>query len=63
MGGAAGLAAGQRHALERLSGLRGFYLAGGSALAHRLQHRSSLDLDLFSLQPDADLEAAETAVR
>jgi Nucleotidyl transferase AbiEii toxin, Type IV TA system len=30
---------------------RGFYLAGGTALALQLGHRTSLDLDLFSERP------------
>jgi hypothetical protein len=34
-----------------------FYLAGGCAVAFHLEHRRSLDLDLFSLSPDVDLEA------
>jgi len=39
------------------SRLRGdFYLAGGCAVAFHLEHRRSLDLDLFSLSPDVDLE-------
>ncbi len=29
----------------------GFYLAGGTALALRLGHRISIDLDFFSTQP------------
>jgi predicted nucleotidyltransferase component of viral defense system len=31
--------------------LRGFYLAGGTAIALRLGHRYSLDLDLFTTAP------------
>jgi hypothetical protein len=59
MGGPAKLAPGQRRALARLKGLkalRGFYLAGGSAVAVHLQHRRSDDLDLFSARRDVDLE-------
>jgi hypothetical protein len=61
----AGLAQEQRRALDRLSRrpeLSAFYLAGGSAIALHLGHRRSLDLDLFSVQPDADLDSAERAV-
>lgn len=56
----------QRRALDRLSAvplLEGFYLAGGTAIAMHLGHRTSLDLDLFSLSPDTDLEPAKAAVR
>lgn len=60
MGGPTSLAPGQRRALAQLKGLRalrGFYLAGGSAVAIHLRHRRSDDLDLFSVQRDVDLEA------
>lgn len=60
MGKPVRLAQDQRRALGRLSrlrGIQGFYLAGGTAVALHLQHRRSLDLDLFSLGKEADLEA------
>jgi hypothetical protein len=44
----------QRKLLEALRGkeaVRGFYLAGGSALALRLRHRRSLDHDFFRQAP------------
>jgi hypothetical protein len=47
-----GLAPEFRRALDRLSRLpelRGYYLAGGTAVAMHLGHRQSLDLDFFSL--------------
>lgn len=34
----------------------GLYLAGGGAVAVHVEHRQSLDLDLFSLAPDLELE-------
>jgi hypothetical protein len=49
----------QRRALARLKShgvLDGLYLAGGVAVAHHLGHRRSNDLDLFTRDPDADLE-------
>jgi hypothetical protein len=52
MGQSTRLAKKQQRALDRLSkveALRGFYLAGGTALGLRLGHRRSLDLDLFSV--------------
>ena len=33
---------------------RGFYLAGGTALALHLGHRYSVDLDWFTAEPFAD---------
>jgi hypothetical protein len=37
----------------------GYYLAGGTALCMRLQHRRSVDLDLFRTQTfDADTGAS-----
>ena len=65
MGKLSGLSREQRRALARLSHVeeaRGFYLAGGSALAVHLRHRRSRDLDLFSRTPDADLEAVHRAL-
>lgn len=62
MGEPVGLADSQRRTLGRLTGrpgLLGFYLAGGGAVA---LHRVSRDLDLFSEEPDADLDAALTAL-
>ena len=56
----------QRRALDRLSAvpsIGGFYLAGGTAIALQLGHRTSLVLDFFSLGPDVDLEAAKAAIR
>lgn len=60
------LAANQRRALERLKAsraLEGFYLAGGTALGLELGHRTSLDLDFFSLDPDLDLAVVERRLR
>jgi hypothetical protein len=51
------LAPEQRRALDRLSSCKfaaEYYLAGGSAVALRLGHRRSLDLDFFSRSPDLD---------
>jgi hypothetical protein len=44
--------------LGQLPLLRPFYLAGGTALALRLGHRLSLDLDLF-----ADIETLDDQLR
>lgn len=67
MGGPRSLAEAQRRALDRLRGVPGierFYLAGGTAVAFHLHHRASADLDLFSVAPDADLDAlARAALR
>lgn len=60
------LAAGQHRALARLSragALEGLYLAGGSAIGLRLGHRTSEDLDFFSLEPDLDLAVVARRVR
>ncbi|MBI4699699.1 MAG: nucleotidyl transferase AbiEii/AbiGii toxin family protein [Deltaproteobacteria bacterium] len=60
MAGATELAPAQRRALarlRRLASLRGFYLAGGSAVAFHLRHRRSNDLDLFSPGAEVDLSA------
>jgi predicted nucleotidyltransferase component of viral defense system len=43
--------------LKELETLRRFYLAGGTAVGVHLGHRVSLDLDLFSLDDEVDLEA------
>jgi hypothetical protein len=43
--------------------LKGFYLAGGTAVAHHLRHRQSLDLDLFSGKPNVELEVVHSALR
>jgi hypothetical protein len=43
--------------LRAVPSLKGFYLAGGSALTAHLGHRRSADLDLFSASDDVDLEA------
>jgi hypothetical protein len=60
------LAPEQRRALDRLSSCKcagEFYLASGSALALRLGHRRSLDLDFFSLSQDLDLGSMVGALR
>ena len=49
----------QRRTLDRLraaSERLGLYLAGGTAIAIHLGHRTSRDLDLFSREPNLDLE-------
>jgi hypothetical protein len=59
MGKSPSLAPEQQRTLGRLKELiakHGLYLAGGGAVAHHARHRQSLDLDLFSLKPDLDLE-------
>jgi Nucleotidyl transferase AbiEii toxin, Type IV TA system len=38
------------------------YLAGGAAVGHHLGHRTSLDLDLFTAEPNADLSEARRAI-
>jgi hypothetical protein len=51
------LGRGQRGVLRRLGPLaeaRGFYLAGGTALALQLGHRRSVDFDWFTSHPLAD---------
>ncbi len=41
----------------------GFYLTGGTALARfYFHHRESIDLDLFTNEPDADFDAVNRAV-
>lgn len=65
MGKPAGLAKDQQRALGRLTkipALRGFYLAGGSAIAWHLGHRRSNDLDLFS-DSVVDMGRVERAVK
>lgn len=65
MGKPSRLAKEQQRALGRLTklpALRGFYLAGGSAIAWHLGHRLSNDLDLFSTK-EIDLGRLERAVR
>jgi hypothetical protein len=60
-----GLAPEFRRALDRLSRLpelRGYYLAGGTAVSMHLGHRQSLDLDFFSLDSKQDLDRTRTAV-
>lgn len=64
MGKSTGLAQPQLCALDRLKevpGLEAFYLAGGTAIAIHLDHRRSLDLDLFSLRRDINLDEIATA--
>ena len=39
------------------------YLAGGTAIAVHLHHRRSIDLDLFSLTPELDLESLADQLR
>lgn len=59
------LEADQQRALDRVAPLvlrLGLYLAGGTALAFHLHHRHSRDLDLFSLQPQLDLEQARSGL-
>jgi hypothetical protein len=43
--------------LKRSQALRGYYLAGGSAVGWLCRHRRSVDLDLFSLDQDAALDS------
>ncbi len=65
MGDRTGLSDKQSSALDRLSRLPllgDFYLAGGTAIAVHLGHRSSLDLDFFSRGPVADLDALKRAI-
>jgi hypothetical protein len=55
----------QQRALDRvrsLAGEFGLYLAGGTALAFHLGHRTSLDVDLFSVEASLDLEALHRAL-
>ncbi len=59
MGHATGLSPAQRAALAGLSPLAndfGLHLVGGSAIAVHLEHRRSVDLDLFSIRPTVDIE-------
>lgn len=59
MGRATGISQAQRAALARLRPIAaelGLHLVGGTAIAVHLQHRRSLDIDLFSLAPGLDLE-------
>lgn len=65
MGQPAGLAPEQLRALDRLRGAtgEGFYLAGGSAVAFHLGHRTSHDLDLFALEEGASFDAFYSAAR
>lgn len=42
--------------IGRLDSVRDFYLAGGTAVAFHLGHRTSLDLDIFSRHGGVDLE-------
>jgi hypothetical protein len=59
------LAPQQQRALDRLKqvpGIDAFYLAGGTAIALRLGHRQSVDLDLFSLTSGIDLDVLRAAV-
>lgn len=38
------------------------YLAGGAAVGHHVGHRTSLDLDLFTVEPNADLSELRRAL-
>lgn len=54
------LTAEQRRALAGLNRaglLDALYLAGGAAVSHHLGHRVSNDLDLFSVDPELDLDS------
>jgi hypothetical protein len=65
MGRSKGVSPDQQRTLDRLSrlpALRGFYLAGGTAIAAHLHHRRSLDLDLFSKLPTQELERPQRAI-
>jgi hypothetical protein len=65
MGAPTGVAETQRRALARLRDaeqLDPLYLAGGTAIAHHLGHRTSRDLDLFSIAPELDLDHARRHV-
>lgn len=65
MGRPKGISPAQRRTLARLSALaplRGFYLAGGTAIAAHLGHRRSLDLDIFSQSAKASLDRAREAI-
>lgn len=65
MGDSPKLADEQLATLARLTALpavRGFYLAGGTAVAAHVGHRASRDLDLFSIAADADLELVRAAL-
>lgn len=65
MGRPAALAQAQLRALDRLTtvpGIDRYYLAGGTAVAWHLRHRRSADLDLFSVDADADPMAVAAAV-
>lgn len=66
MGQHAGMAPEQQRALDRIrdaAGSEGLYLAGGSAIAFHLHHRRSLDVDLFSLSGNYDLEQLRESLR
>ncbi len=55
----------QHRALDRLAQvavLEAFYLAGGSAVAVHLGHRTSVDLDLFSRGSDVSLDEVRLAL-
>ena len=53
-------AAGHAAAGRLAAGAESFYLAGGTALALRLGHRVSLDLDLFSAKNALGAEERRT---
>ena len=65
MGRPGRLAEEHRRALDRLSrvpGIERFFVVGGTAIAFHLGHRGSLDLDLFSITSDADLDGLAAAL-
>lgn len=56
----------QRDALRNMAGLligKGFYLAGGTALAILLGHRRSVDLDWFRVEPINEPQMLEQELR
>jgi len=48
--------------LTSLGELKGFYLAGGGAVAWHFRHRRSIDLDIFSVSKKVSLEEAREAL-
>jgi hypothetical protein len=48
--------------LRKLQSLRGFYLAGGTAVAYHLHHRVSRDLDIFGKPGAADLTLVQLEI-
>lgn len=65
LGGLTPLTTAQRRALaglKQLGVLDGVYLAGGAAVAEHLRHRTSNDLDFFSLSAELDIEGVRRRV-